>query len=363
MSWRNNNPREQKMRFISDWLNQEMTVSELCRCYGVSRKTGYKLIHRYQEEEQEAFKERSRARHNLSNETSRAIVNEILALKYKHVHFGPRKVRLHLMKKYAEEECPAISTVGEILKRHGLVKPRKYRRHVEPYSNPFMTCQRANQVWSADFKGKFLLGNKRYCCPLTITDNFSRFLLACQGMYRPTLKETKEQFEKVFYLYGLPDAIRTDNGTPFAGHGTAGLSQLSIWWLRLGIIPERIDLGCPEQNGRHERMHRTLKEATTKPAQFNLRQQQKRFERFIEEFNHERPHEALSDNYPGDVYKASARPLPSKLPEISYPSHYEIRMVRSNGEIKWAGKKHFISELLHGESPFTAKPYADGPCP
>lgn len=349
MSWRTSNQKEQKMLFISDWLSQEMTVSELCRCYGISRKTGYKLIRRYQEEEQEAFNEKSRARHDISNQTSSDVIDEIITLKHRYLYFGPRKIRLRLMEKYAEEQCPAISTVGEILKRHGLVKPRKYRRHVEPYNKPFAACQRVNQVWSADFKGKFRLGNSRYCYPLTITDNHSRFLLTCTGMYRPTLKETKEQFEKAFYLYGLPDAIKTDNGAPFAGNGIAGLSQLSIWWLKLGIIPERIDLGCPEQNGRHERMHRTLKEATTKPPKINLQQQQQRFDAFINEFNHERPHEALSDKYPGEVYKASTRPLLSKLPEISYPNHFEIRFVRSNGEIKWAGKKHFISELLYGE--------------
>ena len=253
------------------------------------------------------------------------------------------------MQKYPEALCPAISTVGEILKRHGLVRPRKYRRHVEPYSEPFATCQGSNQVWSADFKGKFRLGNHRYCYPLTITDNYSRFLLGCQGMYRPILKETKEQFEKVFYLYGLPDVIKTDNGAPFAGSGPAGLSQLSIWWLKLGILPERIDLGCPEQNGRHERMHRTLKEATTKPPKMNLRRQQDRFDAFVDEFNHERPHEALNDKYPGEIYKASIRPLPSKLPDVSYPGHFEVRLARSNGEIKWEGKKYYISELLYGE--------------
>ena len=349
MSWRASKPKEQKMLFISDWLNQEMPIAELCRCYNISRKTGYKLIHRYQEEEQEAFNEKSRARHNISNQIPPEVVSEILALKQKYLYFGPRKIRLRLMEKYSENHCPAISTVGEILKRHGLVRPRKYRRHVEPYSEPFATCHSSNQVWSADFKGKFRLGNSRHCYPLTITDNYSRFLLTCQGMYRPTLKETKEHFEKAFYLYGLPDVIKTDNGTPFAGNGTAGLSQLSIWWLKLGIVPERIDLGCPEQNGRHERMHRTLKEATTKPPKLNLRQQQQRFDAFIQEFNHERPHEALNDKYPGDVYTTSKRILPSKLPEISYPNHMEVRLVRSNGEIKWEGKKYFMSELLYGE--------------
>lgn len=349
MSWRNSNTREQKMLFMSDWLGQEMTMTELCRCYGISRKTGYKLVSRYQEEEQEAFKERSRARAVIGNQTPSEIVKEILAVKYKYTYFGPKKIKLQLSKKFPERQWPAVSTIGEILKRHGLVRPRKYRRHTEPYNQPFAACRESNQVWSADFKGKFRLGNSRYCYPLTITDNYSRFLIDCYGMYRPTLKETKERFERAFYLYGLPDAIRTDNGTPFAGTKTAGLSQLSIWWLKLGIMPERIDLGCPEQNGRHERMHRTLKEATTKPAKENLRQQQGRFDAFIEEFNEERPHESLNGQYPGEIYKASKRAMPCKIPEVTYPNGFEIRYVRSNGEIKWGGKKHFISELLYGE--------------
>lgn len=349
MSWRNYKAEEQKMLFISDWLNNELTMADLCRSYGISRKTGYKLLHRYQEEGQEAFNEKSSARYIISNQTSSAIVEKIIALKYKHINFGPKKLRLRLMQNYPKEQWPAVSTFGEILKKHGLVKPRKYRRRVEPYSEPFAHCQEINQIWSADFKGKFRLGNQKYCYPLTITDNYSRFLLTCQGMYRPTLKETKEHFEKAFYLYGLPDFIRTDNGAPFAGTGTAGLSQLSIWWLKLGIIPERIDLGCPEQNGRHERMHRTLKEATTKPPKINLRRQQHKFDSFSHEYNHERPHESLNGKCPGEIYKASPKLLPSKLPEICYPNHFEIRLIRSNGQIKWDGKKYFISELLYGE--------------
>lgn len=349
MSWRNYDQKEQKMLFIADWIKQETTIADLCRCYGISRKTGYKLIHRYQKEELKAFEEKSHARHSLSNQISSEVQSEIVVTKKKFLYFGPRKVRDWLVKRYPQQSWPAVSTIGEILKRNGLVKPRRYRRKVEPYTAPFVGCQFVNQVWSADFKGKFRLGNQRYCCPLTISDNYSRFLLTCYGMYHQTLKETQEQFEKAFYLYGLPDVIKTDNGLPFAGSGTAGLSQLSIWWLKLGIIPERIEMGHPEQNGRHERMHRTLKEATTQPPQFALSSQQRRFDAFINEFNHERPHEALGGKTPGEFYQCSKRELPSKLPEVNYPDHFEIRFARSNGEIKWSGKKYFISELLYGE--------------
>lgn len=293
MSWRNYDQKEQKMLFISDWLKQETTMSDLCRCYGISRKTGYKLIHRYEEEEFKAFEERTHARHYINNQTSSEMCSEIVKTKKKFLYFGPRKIRDWLIRQYPHRSWPAASTIGEILKNNGLVKPRRYRRKVEPYTAPFANCQHANHVWSADFKGQFRLGNHRYCYPLTISDNYSRFLLTCYGLYRPTLKETKEQFEKAFYLYGLPDFIKTDNGLPFAGNGTAGLSQLSVWWLKLGIIPERIKPGHPEQNGRHERMHRTLKEATTKPPQSNLCRQQLKFDEFINEYNHERAHDAL----------------------------------------------------------------------
>lgn len=350
MSWRNYDVKEQKMLFIADWINDDMNVAELCRCYGISRKTGYKLINRYQEEKQNAFEEKSRSRHIIANRTPTEVINKLLAVKHKYPYFGPEKIRYWLIKNESETQWPAISTVGAILKQHDLVKPRKYRRKVGPYAEPFLDCSAANQIWSADFKGKFRLGNGRYCYPLTVTDNYSRFLLSCDGMYRPTLKETMDYFEKVFYLYGLPDAIRTDNGTPFAGHGNHGLSRLSIWWLKLGILPERIDAGCPEQNGRHERMHRTLKEATTKPQQKNLRKQQEVFNKFKQEYNYERPHQALDNKTPADVYVSVTRPLPSRIPEVCYPNCFDIRFVRSNGEIKWAGKKYFISELLYKES-------------
>lgn len=288
MTWRNYDIDEQKMLFIADWLKQEITMADLCRCYSISRKTGYKLIKSYNELGQDAFKEKSRARHIIGNQTSKEVEDTLLKVKNKYLYFGPKKIRLWLEKHFPSQRWPAVSTIGEILKKHDLVRPRKYRRRVEPYTNPFASCEEVNQIWSADFKGKFKLGNQKYCHPLTITDNHSRFLLNCHGMYHQTLEETKKQFERAFYTYGLPDVIRTDNGTPFAGRSTAGLSTLSIWWLKLGIIPERIALGHPEQNGRHERMHRTLKEATTCPPQKNLHQQQERFNEFIEEYNHER---------------------------------------------------------------------------
>lgn len=349
MAWRNYDSKEQKMLFVADWLKNDLTMAELCRCYGVSRKTGYKLIDRYQEEEEGAFSEKSRARHVIANQTCPEVTSRLIELKYKYPTFGPEKLRDWLIRNEPNGSWPAISTIGDILKKHGLVKQRRYRRKAPAYTHPFSECTSANQVWSADYKGQFRLGNGKYCYPLTITDNYSRFLLSCDGMYRPMLKETKNYFEKAFYLYGLPDAIKTDNGKPFAGNGLGGLSQLSIWWLKLGILPERIKPGHPEQNGRHERMHRTLKEATALSPEKNLRKQQEKFNAFIQEYNHERPHAALDKKCPGDVYTSSTRPLPSRVPEMTYPNHFEIRFVRSNGEIKWGNKKYYVSELLYKE--------------
>jgi len=349
MSWRKSDAKEQKILFIADWLKEEFSITELCNHYGVSRKTAYKLINRYNAEKEKAFEERSRARHFICNEVSPMIVRELVKLKYKYPYFGPVKLRNWFNRNKPQEKWPAASTIGEILKKHGLVKARKYRRKVPPYTQPFSSCDYANQSWSADFKGQFRLGNNKYCYPLTVTDNYSRFLLGCDGMYRPTLKETRNYFEKIFYRYGLPEVIKTDNGSPFAGRGIGGLSQLSIWWLKLGIIPERIDAGCPEQNGRHERMHRTLKEATTKPPKKNLLNQQQRFDDFKQEYNHERSHEALDNKCPGDVYQSSPRPFPNRIPEIYYPDHFEIRQVRSNGEIKLKGKRYYLTDLLYGE--------------
>ena len=348
MGWRECDKKDQKILFIADWLHGNFSMTELCRHYGVSRKTGYKLINRYAAEKEHAFVEKSRARHFISNQINSIVIRELIQLKYKYPYFGPVKLHDWLIRNKSQKKWPAPSTISEILKKHGLVKPRKYRRKVS-YTQPFMECIRPNQSWSADFKGQFRLGNKRYCYPLTVTDNCTRFLLGCDGMYSPTLKETKHYFEKIFYQYGLPEVIRTDNGSPFAGTGIGGLSQLSIWWLKLGIIPERSDAGSPEQNGRHERMHRTLKEATAKPPQKNLLYQQERFDEFIHEYNNERSHEALDKRCPGEVYRSSMRAYPSRLPEINYPDHFEVRQVRSNGEIKLKGKKYYLTDLLYGE--------------
>jgi putative transposase len=348
MVWHDTKAETEKLKFLGDWLKREFNFTDLCKRYGISRKTGYKLINRFNEEGELSIKARPHARHNHPNKTDIDKCKRLIELKHRYPKWGPEKIRDWLLLNDPEEQWPAVSTIGDILKKHGLVKARKYRKHVVPHSEPFLDCNEVNRVWSADFKGQFRVGGP-YCYPLTISDNYSRFLLLCKGLAGPRLKETMDSFKRVFIEYGLPDAIRTDNGQPFAGLGIGALTTLSIWWLKLGITPERIELGCPEQNGRHERMHRTLKEATASPPKGNFNEQQISFERFINEYNYERPHKALSGKRPADIYSPSPRTYLGDFNQVIYPHDYEIRKVRSNGEIKWFGKKYYVTELLYGE--------------
>jgi transposase InsO family protein len=348
MSWKNTDEYRERLKFIGDWLKGEFSFSDLCSRYGISRKTGYKLINRYKEEGEQALRPRTHARHHHPNATPHVIQKRILELKHRFPYWGPDKLRDWLLLNEGHERWPAASTIGDILKKHGLVKPRKTRRHVPAHSEPFAECSAPNDVWSADFKGQFKVG-ANYCYPLTISDNYSRFLLTCKGLKHPALKETMAGFEQAFIEFGLPEAIKTDNGQPFAGLSIGGLTRLSIWLLKLGIMPERIQKGHPEQNGRHERMHRTLKEATALPPKNTFLEQQFSFDQFRNEYNYERPHQALDGQRPADVYQSSRRNLPQRIPEMIYPDDFEIRKVRSNGEIRWYGKHYFISELLYRE--------------
>lgn len=348
MGWREIDVCDERRKFIADWFNREFTFSELCKRFGISRKTGYKLIERFRCEGDDAFQDHSRARLVQSHAVPLEMQLELLNAKARYPLWGPRKIR-DLLIQNGHRELPASSTVGDIFKRHGLVKPRKIRRKTPSHLLPLKDCTAPNIVWSADFKGQFKLGNGEYCYPLTITDNYSRYLFSCHGMHRPTLLESMKVFRRIFDEFGLPEAIRTDNGQPFAGLCIGGLTQLSIWWLKLGIIPERIAPGKPQQNGRHERMHRTLKEATARPPEYNQEAQQKRFNAFIKEYNEERPHQALDGRRPKEFYKSCLRQMPSKLPEVSYPDNFKIRKVKTNGTIKWCGKKYLLTELLHGE--------------
>ena len=338
-----------RTEMIDQWLRKEYSVTELSESYGISRKTIYKWVDRYLSQGKAGLAELSRDSYRHPNATPEETVKAILDMKKRRMRWGPRKVIAKLRSDYPDIRWPADSTTHEILKRYCLVRSRQYRHHTPAYTEPFLGCDRPNRVWSADYKGHFRMGNGRLCYPLTISDNHSRYLLGCWGLSRPTFEQTQPCFEWVFRHYGLPDAIRTDNGTPFASIGLGGLSRLSVWFIKLGIRPERIEAGCPEQNGRHERMHRTLKESTASPPKRNIQEQQKAFNRFINEYDNERPHEALGQRPPASVYRPSSRPFLAKLPKVEYDLNVTVRYVHTNGYIKWNGSLLFLSETLIGE--------------
>lgn len=341
---------DQKMQMIGDYLDKEFAITQLSEMYAVSRKTIYKWIERYETEGPQGLTELSRAPKSHPNATSHEVVTEIVNTKLRHQRWGPKKLVSWLEENCPWQRWPAVSTAGGILKREGLVRSRKKKRRTPPYTEPFNNCSRGNAVWSADFKGQFRTGDVKLCYPLTITDNYSRYILLCRGLRHPTYEETQPWFEWVFREYGLPEAIRTDNGAPFASVGLGGLSKLSIWFIKLGIKPERIELGHPQKNGRHERMHRSLKEATASPPERDIKEQQKVFDEFVAEFNFERPHEALNMKTPSSLYYPSLRPYPARVPKMEYGDNVTVRQVRQNGDIKWKGKLIYVSEALAGET-------------
>lgn len=349
MPWKETCAMEQKMQMIKCWKSNQFTISDLSMLHDVSRKTIYKWIKRYRVEGPTGLEDQSRAPMRHQNATMAGVVDRILAVKYRHQKWGPKKVVAWLKEHHQEERWPAVSTVSEILKREGLVNSRRKRHRTPPYTTPFIACNRTNAVWCADFKGQFKTGDGKLCYPLTITDSYSRYLLLCKGLSHPTFAETKPCFELVFKEYGLPEAIRTDNGAPFASVGIGALSKLSVWFIKLGIRPERIEPGHPEQNGRHERMHRTLKETTASPPRSNMRAQQKAFDEFTYEYNFERPHEALGQKTPATAYQMSNSPYLHKIPTITYPYGAVLRKVNRNGEIKWKERSIYISKSLIGE--------------
>jgi transposase InsO family protein len=349
MPWEERNAMDQRVCFIAEWLKLDYTKKELCAAYGISRPTGDKWIKRYEQEGSAGLKERSRAPHSHPATVAAAIRETIIETKLRRQSWGPKKVMDWLRRNHPEGAWPADSTAGEILRRAGLVKRRSRRRRVVPYTKPFGNCKEANASWSADFKGDFRLTNGQRCYPLTISDNYSRYVLMCRALSRTTGDEVRPWFEWVFREYGLPEAIRTDNGPPFASLGLGGVTRLSAWWIRLGIRPERIKPGTPSQNGRHERMHRSLGSGVH-PIQHTLAAQQGQFDRWLAEFNWERSHEALDRQTPGSVYGSSPRPYPAILPALEYNSGMVVRQVRHNGEIKWRGRLLYLSETLRQEA-------------
>ena len=339
----------ERMKFVSALLGDEgIEMSELCRSFGISRQAGYKWLARYREKGPAGLVDASRAPHSHPNSTPEGVVALLLAARNAHRTWGPRKLIAVLSKQEPTVMLPAASTVGDILKRNGLVKPRRRRREWLHVKQPFADCTAPNDTWCIDYKGDFKLGNGRRCYPLTVTDAFSRYLLACDAYTRIAREDARTTCERLFREFGLPSAIRSDNGSPFASSKATGrLSRLAIWWVRLGIRLERITPGHPDENGRHERMHRTLKQEALPQATHDA--QQSVFDHFRNEFNAERPHEALAQNPPSTVYQPSPRPFPDRLPELLYPPGTELRRVDAAGKIAWNRKHLNVGSLLAGE--------------
>jgi putative transposase len=350
MPWKETCTVDERIEFVQEVLRGELGKSELCRRYGISRPTGDKWLERFHQRGLAGMEDLSSAPHCHSNQVPEELADMLISLRRQHMTWGPRKLLAYLERRYAGVKWPAASTVGELIRHNGMSRVRKPRHRTPPYTQPFGSCQNANAIWCADFKGWFRTSDQTICHPLTITDAFSRYLLRCHGMERAQTAPTKVIFESAFREYGLPQAIRTDNGTPFASNSVGGLSRLSVWWLKLGIVPERIEPGQPQQNGRHERMHLTLKQDTASPPRSTMRSQQRRFDEFRVEYNQQRPHEALDQKTPADLYQPSPRPYPSRVPEPEYGGDMKIRYVRHSGEIKWQGRRMYLGEVLAKEN-------------
>ena len=349
MPWLTVRPMDAKILFLSDWLRGEQNFTQLCQRHGISRKTGYKWVQRYQAKGLDGLQERSRRPHRSPYRTPFAIRQALIALRNDHPRWGARKLLGLLAHQQPDWELPCESTVCNLLRAEGLSRPHRRRRNVQPYPKPFAPARAPNEVWSADFKGQFYTQDGTCCYPLTVMDHVSRYLLCCQIIKGTRTRESRTVFKVLFDRYGLPERIRTDNGAPFASIGVGGLSKLSVWWIRLGILPERIAPGKPQQNARHERMHRTLKDETLHPPAANAHEQQGRFDAFRELYNEVRPHESLDQRCPGSCYQPSSRRRPKRLPPLSYPGHFKRARVNHNGTIWIESVNVYLGYLLRGE--------------
>lgn len=345
----------QREEFVKLVFERRHPITELCVAFGVSEKTGHKWISRYKREGILGLADRSHAPHIAAHQVSPRQRREITALREKHPTWGARKIRAVLARSLPATEWPAPSTIGELLLKEGLIRSRRRgRAHLK---SPFTALDSGltmatgpNDVWSTDFKGEFRLARGGYCYPLTVLDGSSRFLLGCTALLSTATAPVKVVFGRLFEKYGLPSVIRSDNGTPFASASSvARLSTLSVWWIKLGIRPERIAPGHPQQNGQHERMHKTLKAEATRPPGPNLFDQQRRFDRFRREYNTQRPHEALKQATPASLYTSSPRPFPPNTPTIQYAESTEVRRVSTNGMVTWDGQNFWLSKTLSGE--------------
>lgn len=339
---------QERIGILAEYDSGNWSVADLCRRYGICRDTFYEWRARRASGAVDWFKDRSHAPAHCPHATDRDLKEAIISLRKRFRHLGPRKL-LVILKREAPERCwPAASTIGDILKMANLIEPVKRRRRRIDQRRPFAAVTAANDEWDTDFKGWFRTRDQQRIDPFTLTDSHSRFLLSVQ-IVRPTIDQTQPAFATAFAEYGLPLSIRCDNGAPFGSIGAGGLTRLSAWWVKLGIEPRFIHPAAPQENGRHERMHRTLKEQTSRPAAANAAEQQARFDAFRRHYNEERPHEALGQRAPVELYGRSPHTMPARIEDPWYDADHQVRRVRSSGEIIWRGERTFISEALVGE--------------
>jgi transposase InsO family protein len=353
MPWKETRVVEERLRFIAavleDPKGEHTSHTELCARFGISRAKGYKWIKRYEELGPQGLADQQPIARTCPHKTDAEVVDRILAMRKKWPREGPKKLRAMLLELDPPIAVPAASTIGDILERNGMIRPRRARLRVPPSASPLSHAVEPNDLWCVDFKGHFALSDGMRCHPLTISDAASRYLLKCEGLVAPTEALSRPHFELAFREYGLPRGIRSDNGAPFASKALGGLSRLSIWWIQLGILPERIEPGQPQQNGRHERMHLTLKEHTASPPYASLVVQQRAFELFRADYNNRRPHEALGQTPPARHYEPSRVALPDKPRPLEYASDIEARKVAPNGYVTWKGTAMHVGSVLAGQ--------------
>jgi transposase InsO family protein len=356
--WKGCRPVDLRMQFISR-LSKGERMTDLCVEFGISRKTGYKLKNRYEELGVPALEDQSRAPKHIPHKTTDEVVQLVTKERRKHPTWGPRKLK-EVLEKRLGHALPAPSTISKVLTRAGLVERHKQRPRPPVRPTKLSEAKAPNDIWCIDYKGQFRLGDQSYCYPLTVTDQYSRFVVGCEAMAAIDENQARDALELMFRRYGLPAMMRSDNGPPFASRGLLSLSKLSVYWLRLGIAPERIRPAHPQENGRHERMHRTLKRETTRPSRQNLLQQQEVFDAWVEEFNLERPHEAIEMKRPHEVYQPSLRPYPEVLPEPDYSTHDDVVTATASGSIYLYRRKQIYIGAALAKQPLGIREEQDG---
>jgi putative transposase len=348
MPWNEICSMDERMKFLVEINESDDSLSALCRRFGISRKTGYKWIERYEKAGPAGLVDRRPLARSHPDRVPDVLVDTLVATRKEHPFWGPKKILAWLEEKQPEQDWPAASTISDKLKAHGLIRPRRRRIRAPMSLDPLAAVDQPNDTWCTDFKGHFALGDKTRCYPLTLTDQHTRYLLKCEGLTEPRFEAVRPHYELAFREYGMPSRMRSDNGPPFASLAMGGLSRLSVWWIQLGIVPERIEPGKPQQNGRHERMHRTLKQETANPPCASMLEQQRRFDAFRHRFNDERPHEALGQKTPASRYDSSRCAFPDKLRAPVYPETMTIRRIDASGRLTFHGT-HPLCGLLAGQ--------------